>query len=312
MGSILRWHNTALREVFTAHKGEEISTTGDGFFVSFDSPDLAIVASIAIQRRLAEHRATQGFAPQVRIGLHASDATWVGGDFHGKGVHEASRIAALGGAGDIVASVGTVGSRIGRPPPEARRSGAVGAHRGRQRRVALKAPMCGPCERVAPHSGDSSRVLRSLEAQSLISGRGEPGRTRRVRRLQLTQAGLAERAELDRRSDDVASSILEPLSVSQRARLILAMAEVERLLRASAMRIAVEDPSSADSRWCLEQYFSELAARFDMGFDPSLSISAAADEMTPPAGLSSSSSPARVRSRSAAEPSSSIPVRQPS
>ena len=70
---------------------------------------MARIAAIAIQRRLAEHRSTQGFAPQVRIGLHASDATRVGGDFHGKGVHEASRIAALGGAGDIVASVGTVG-----------------------------------------------------------------------------------------------------------------------------------------------------------------------------------------------------------
>jgi class 3 adenylate cyclase len=107
--TMLGWHNATLREVFTAHGGEEISTTGDGFFVSFDSPDVAVAAAIAIQRRLAEHRATHGFAPQVRIGLHASDATRVGGDFHGRGVHEASRIAALGGGGDIVASVATVG-----------------------------------------------------------------------------------------------------------------------------------------------------------------------------------------------------------
>jgi len=107
--TMLRWHNTALREVFTARGGEEISTTGDGFFVSFDSPDLAVSAAIGIQRRLAEQRSTQGFAPQVRIGLHASDATHFGGDFHGKGVHEAARIAALGGAGEIVASVATVG-----------------------------------------------------------------------------------------------------------------------------------------------------------------------------------------------------------
>ena len=108
--TMLAWHNTTLREVFTAHEGEEISTTGDGFFVSFDSPDLAVAAAIAIQRRLAEHRATHGFAPQIRIGLHASDATQVGGDFHGKGVHEAARIAALGGGGDIVASAATVGA----------------------------------------------------------------------------------------------------------------------------------------------------------------------------------------------------------
>jgi class 3 adenylate cyclase len=107
--TVLRWHNTALREAFVAHNGEEISTTGDGFFVSFDSPDLAVAAAVAIQRRLAEHRSTQGFAPQVRIGLHASDATQAGGDFSGKGVHEAARIAALAGAGEIVASLATVG-----------------------------------------------------------------------------------------------------------------------------------------------------------------------------------------------------------
>jgi class 3 adenylate cyclase len=109
--TMLRWHNAALRGVFTAEGGEEISTTGDGFFVSFDSPEQAVAAAIAIQRRLAEHRASAGFAPGVRIGLHASDATRVGGDFHGKGVHEAARIAAQAGAGEILASAGTVGER---------------------------------------------------------------------------------------------------------------------------------------------------------------------------------------------------------
>jgi len=107
--TLLQWHNTALREVFAAHEGEEISTTGDGFFVSFDSPDQAVEAAMAIQRRLAEHRRSAGFAPQVRIGLHASDATRVAGDFRGKGVHEAARIASLAGGSEIVASSGTVG-----------------------------------------------------------------------------------------------------------------------------------------------------------------------------------------------------------
>ena len=107
--TLLRWHDATLREVFTAHEGREISTTGDGFFVSFDSPEQAVAAAIAIQRRLAEHRQKQGFAPQVRIGLHASDAQQVGENFRGKGVHEASRIAGLADAGQIVASLSTVG-----------------------------------------------------------------------------------------------------------------------------------------------------------------------------------------------------------
>jgi class 3 adenylate cyclase len=106
--TLLRWHDATLREVFGAHQGTEVSATGDGFFVGFDSPDLAVAAAVAIQRRLAEHRTRNGFAPQVRIGLHASDATQVGANFHGKGVHEAARIAALAGGGEILASSETV------------------------------------------------------------------------------------------------------------------------------------------------------------------------------------------------------------
>ena len=137
--------------------------------------------------------------------------------------------------------------------------------------------------RLSLDSGYMSRVLRSLEGQSLVIVGPSPD-DRRVRRVQLTEAGLAERAELDRWSDEVAASILEPLSGSQRLRLVSAMVEVERLLVASAVSVAVEDPSSADARWCLEQYFSELDARFETGFDPSLSISADAGELTLPAG----------------------------
>jgi len=107
--TLLRWHDTTLREVFTAHEGREISTTGDGFFVSFDSPEQAVAAAIAIQRRLQEHRQKAGFAPQVRIGLHASDAQQVGSNYRGKGVHEASRIAGLATGGQIIASLSTVG-----------------------------------------------------------------------------------------------------------------------------------------------------------------------------------------------------------
>ena len=52
----------------------------------------------------------------------------------------------------------------------------------------------------------------------------------RVRRASLTRAGLRERKELDRRSDALASSILQALSARQRERLMTAMGEVERLL----------------------------------------------------------------------------------
>ena len=90
---------------------------------------------------------------------------------------------------------------------------------------------------------------------------------------------------LDQRSDDAAVSILRPLSARQRARLVTAMAEVERLLVASAVRVTGCDPRHPDARSCLRAYFGELARRFDGGFDPGRSISAGDDELTPPAGL---------------------------
>ena len=48
--------------------------------------------------------------------------------------------------------------------------------------------------------------------------------------------------------------------------------------------MAIEDPATPDARWCIDQYFGELNARFDAGFDPSVGISATPDELVPPAG----------------------------
>jgi class 3 adenylate cyclase len=110
---VLRWHDETLRAAFAEHKGEEVVATGDGFFVGFDSPDEALACAVAIQRGLDEHRRLHGFAPKVRIGVHAAGATQVGRNFSGKGVHEAARIAALADGGQIVASGTTAaGSRF--------------------------------------------------------------------------------------------------------------------------------------------------------------------------------------------------------
>ena len=138
--------------------------------------------------------------------------------------------------------------------------------------------------RLELDSGYLSRLLRSLAADGLVDVR--PSRSDgRVRTAHLTSHGLAERAELDRRADDVAASILRPLTDGQRARLITAMAEVERLLAASAVRVSVCDPRHPHARFCEQAYFAELARRFDAGFDPVHSHTASVADLTPPAGL---------------------------
>lgn len=101
---LVRWHDDALRGLFATHGGEEVDHAGDGFFVAFDSVTSAIECAATIQRMLSEHRRTQGFAPQVRIGLHAADSTRRGSEYKGRGVHEAARIATVAGAGEILVS----------------------------------------------------------------------------------------------------------------------------------------------------------------------------------------------------------------
>jgi class 3 adenylate cyclase len=101
---LLTWHDQTLRSLFASHGGEVAHHTGDGFFVTFEDANSALNCAIGIQRALAEHRRAHGFAPLVRIGVHAAEATRRGKDYGGGEVHRAARIAAVAKGGEIVAS----------------------------------------------------------------------------------------------------------------------------------------------------------------------------------------------------------------
>lgn len=128
-----------------------------------------------------------------------------------------------------------------------------------------------------------SQIVQSLEAAGLVTldrdSSDESGA-----RADLTQAGRIEFSELDRRSDDVAESILSPLTNAQRDRLVSAMSEVYRLLRLGRAHIERVDPASREARWCVAQYFAEINGRFEHGFDPALSIPADDDDFRLPRG----------------------------
>jgi DNA-binding MarR family transcriptional regulator len=138
--------------------------------------------------------------------------------------------------------------------------------------------------RLELDAGYMSRLLRSLERQGLVAGApdAEDGRVRRVR---LTREGRRELGELNRRSDAFAESVLAPLNPAQRERLTAAMAMVERLMRAAAIKIEAEPAASVAAQICLGHYFRELAERFEGGFDPAQSISAEPEELGPPRGV---------------------------
>jgi len=162
----------------------------------------------------------------------------------------------------------------GRPMAESRTLWEIGLEGGEVRELRA---------RLELDSGYLSRILQSLNRQGLIAleASSEDGR---VRRATLTRAGRAERAVLERRADRLAWGLLEPLNQDQRAELLSAMQRVERLLTASLVKIGIEDPTTSDAQWCIDQYFAELNTRFEAGFDPSRSISADAHELVPPAG----------------------------
>ena len=138
--------------------------------------------------------------------------------------------------------------------------------------------------RLGLDSGYFSRQLRRLEADRLVITDPDDG-DGRVRKVRLTRKGLAERAVLDSSSNELAASILTPLTEPQRDRLVTAMVVVERLILASQVQVEIIDPGDVDARYCLRSYVEELGQRFDTGFDPAQSISASDEEMTLPNGL---------------------------
>jgi DNA-binding MarR family transcriptional regulator len=137
--------------------------------------------------------------------------------------------------------------------------------------------------RMGLDSGYMSRLLRSLEAAGLVKvavGAGD----QRLRVARLTAAGRRERAALDNRSDVLAQSLLAPLSLKQRERLVAAMHDVERLLAAAGVQLKAVDPEHADVQYCLAEYIAELNRRSERGFDPSVGATVLPHEVRPPAG----------------------------
>jgi class 3 adenylate cyclase/alpha-beta hydrolase superfamily lysophospholipase len=99
--SLLDRHDEVLRAVLARHGGVEVNTTGDGMLSTFDSPTRAVrCASDTIE-------ATQATGLAIRAGVHTGEVERRGQDVAGIAVHIGARVAALAGAGEVLAS-GTV------------------------------------------------------------------------------------------------------------------------------------------------------------------------------------------------------------
>ena len=100
-------HRTILREIWTAHGGDEQGTEGDSFFVVFGSAKSAVAAAVAGQRALIAEPWPADSEIRIRMGLHTGEAQTAGGSLVGLDINQAARIAAVAHGCQILASEAT-------------------------------------------------------------------------------------------------------------------------------------------------------------------------------------------------------------
>lgn len=105
---LLEEHNTRTRQVLDRFRGREVATTGDGILALFDGAERAVRAAATIADSVVD------LGLQIRASVHTGEVELVPGNVRGVAVHVASRIAALGGPGDILVSDTTRGLIEGR------------------------------------------------------------------------------------------------------------------------------------------------------------------------------------------------------
>jgi class 3 adenylate cyclase/ketosteroid isomerase-like protein len=102
--SVLRTHNSIVREQAEAHGCFEVKSQGDGFMIASQSARRGVHCGISIQRQFARYNETAEEQLRVRMGLHTGEVLKDADDFFGKHVILASRIANQARGGEILVS----------------------------------------------------------------------------------------------------------------------------------------------------------------------------------------------------------------
>ncbi|MBR1205821.1 MULTISPECIES: bifunctional helix-turn-helix transcriptional regulator/GNAT family N-acetyltransferase [unclassified Bradyrhizobium] len=130
-------------------------------------------------------------------------------------------------------------------------------------------------------SGLMSRLLRSLEDEGLIETTAHGDDARR-RIAHLTAAGKREFNAYEAISNRQAKDFLS--HHTQREALLSAMDLIASALGRDGTALQEMDPHSDAARYCLGEYYAELARRFKQGFDVKLSRDPDAKDMVRPRG----------------------------
>jgi DNA-binding MarR family transcriptional regulator/GNAT superfamily N-acetyltransferase len=123
-------------------------------------------------------------------------------------------------------------------------------------------------------AGHLSRVLSTLERSGIVARKRSPADGRR-QLLSLAPAGLALYAELDQRSTEQASALLERLPPGAQQRLLAAMATIEELLGEGreVAPLVLRPPLPGEYGWVIQRHGALYAREY--GFDTSFEALAA-------------------------------------
>src|SRR5215471_12601254 len=105
-------HDALVGGTITAHHGELVKHTGDGYMAVFGRAEDAVSAAAEIQQLVSRHNEDSELALGVRIGISAGDVTERAGDYHGVAAVEAARLCSAAMGGQVLASE-TVRSLVG-------------------------------------------------------------------------------------------------------------------------------------------------------------------------------------------------------
>ena len=102
---VLTVHDRLVRKAVERYRGHVVKTQGDGFMVAFGSAADAVATAVAVQRAVPDgHRRLRQAAVRVRIGVHVGPAVSRDGDYFGRNVAKAARVAARAGGGQVLVS----------------------------------------------------------------------------------------------------------------------------------------------------------------------------------------------------------------
>ncbi|MDX2381994.1 MAG: helix-turn-helix domain-containing GNAT family N-acetyltransferase [Acidimicrobiia bacterium] len=137
--------------------------------------------------------------------------------------------------------------------------------------------------RLGLDSGYTSRLLRSLTNDGLVTTRADPN-DRRRRIVDLTVEGEREWEVLDRLSDAQVGAMLELLGERRAVELGELLTRAGKLIGSATVTFDSIDPLTRTAQQAMSRYFAELHDRFDGGFDPGDALSADPEHFDPPAG----------------------------